>query len=307
MSVTQIHDLSLRKTPPVAERVGDCFRQAHAAAGREDFHRANHLFRQAADMQGGKELWRWKSLGFCPTSFPDPDAIDLYFKTLQNGLDLALHENIPMDWRTLPTDGFCPSFNLPHLGRCCKDVREKFARIFEHAFPQIEPERKKRSSGKLRIGFHTLHGHEGGFVRGTGGLIEGLDKKRFDIFVFAPDRGIDQCKRSIKSPDVTYVPLGGTFEHVTKKVRDTGCDVIYYRKAGSDPWSYFFPFAKCAPVQVTSYGTHGTSGIASMDYFLSSSFVEPENGRDFYTETLFNLDSMPTFQRRLDAPESPVS
>ncbi len=306
---TQIRDMPLRNIS-AAGKSGDFFRQALAAAGREDFHRASHFFRQAADMPGGKELWRWKSLGFCPTSFSDADAIDRYFKTLQNGLDLALYENIPMDWRTLPADGFCPSFNLPHLGKCCKDVRETFCRLydkaFEKSFPKQELKLRKHQGGKLRIGFHALHGHEGGFTRGTGGLIEGLDKNRFDIFVFVPDRGISQCKQNIRSDEVIYVPLGGPFEHVTKKVRDAECDLIYYRKAGSDPWSYFFPYTKCAPVQVTSYGTHGTSGMSSMDYFLSSRFVEPESGQDFYTETLFNVDSMPTFQRRLDAPESPV-
>lgn len=284
----------------------DEFRRGQILAAEERFHEANDVFQRAAASDGGRELWRWKSLGFCPTSFPDGESTDRYWDRLDKSLDLILDKNVPMDWRTLPVDGFCPSFNLPHLGKCCKEIRRKFARIFENAFPHTKPTLKKRASGKLRIGFHALHGHEGGFLRGTGGLIEQLDKKRFEIFVFAPDLGIQQCRQSIRSDKVTYVPLGGTFETVVQKVREAQCDLIYYRKVGSDPWSYFFPFARCAPVQVTSYGTHGTSGMAAADYFLSSKYVEPENGRDFYTENLFNLDSMPTYQRRIDLPEGPV-
>ncbi|MDR1267929.1 MAG: hypothetical protein LBK82_00240 [Planctomycetaceae bacterium] len=289
--------------------VEDLFIRAHEAVSREDFHAANLYFRRAADLKPEKELWRWKSLGFCPTIFPNEISIEQYLKQLNDGLDLALRENIPMDWRTLPTDGFSPSFNLSHLGVSCKEVREKFSKIFEKAFAQSFPVSKNRelNGGRWRIGFHALHGHEGGFIRGTAGLINALDKKRFDIFVFTPNAGQKQCQEKITPDGVTFVPLGSSFEEVVKRVRETECNLIYYRKVGSDSWSYFFPFARCSPIQVTSYGTHGTSGVSAADYFLSSTYVEPENGQDYYTEKLFRLNSMPTYQERLPELKTPVS
>lgn len=293
----------------VSETVEKLFRRAMDCCGREDFNGAARLFRQAATLVPEKELWQWKSLGFCPTTFTDEESIDRYWERLDRSLDLALDKNLPMDWRSLPTDGFCPSFNLPHLGKSCKEIRAKFGRLFEGAFSFAPPKTKRpeMNRGRWRIGFHTLHGHEGGFTRCTAGLIDNLDQKRFEIFVFAPDLGIEQCKKAIHRSDVTFVPLGGTFEKVVDRVRETGCNLIYYRKAGSDPWSWFFPFARCAPVQVTSCGTHGTSGIRTMDYFLSSSSIEPSDAQAHYTEKLVRLDSMHLYLDRLPVPETPVS
>jgi predicted O-linked N-acetylglucosamine transferase (SPINDLY family) len=303
-NVSQVSTRVQQRTP-----VESLFLQANVAAGREDFITANRCFGRAADLDGGKEIWRWKSLGFCPTTFVDTDSIDRYWKRLDAGLDLALDKNIPMDWRTLPTDGFCPSFNLAHLNKSCRDVREKFCKIFEKAFSLPPPTAKSpdQNKGRWRVGFHALHGHEGGFIRDVAGLINALNKKRFDVFVFVPELGMGHCRKHITSEGVTFVPLGGTFERVVSRIRGAECNLIYYRKCGSDTWSYFTPFARCAPVQVTSSGTHGTSGISAVDYFLSSKSIEPTNGQDYYTEKLFLLDAMPMYQDRLAELETPAS
>jgi predicted O-linked N-acetylglucosamine transferase (SPINDLY family) len=103
---------------------------------------------------------------------------------------------------------------------------------------------------------------------------------------------------------MTIVPLNGSFEQVARQVRASDCDLIYYRKTGSDPWSYFLPFTRPAPIQCTSYGTHGTSGIPAIDYFLSSSFVEPNNAGQHYSEHLLCMDAIPTYQQRHRLPET---
>ncbi|MDR2756310.1 MAG: hypothetical protein LBC20_11440 [Planctomycetaceae bacterium] len=286
------------------------FRRAATLAHEEDFSSSAHLYRAASRLPSGKSVWQWKPLGFCPTVFPDVTTLEHYWQRLHSGLDLALSSSISVDWRTLPIDGFFPSFHLPHHNRSCKTVREKFCRIFASAFPHALPPvpiNPYNNKGRWRLGFHALHGHEGGFLRGTAGLINALDKKRFDIFVFVPAVSIEHCKRTIKSEGVTFVPLGGSFEAVVEQVRRTSCHLLYYRKVGSDAWSYFFPFARCAPIQVTSYGTHGTSGVNTVDYFLSSTYVEPENGQDYYTEKLFTLNALPTYQPRLPRLATPVS
>ncbi len=278
------------------------FRQGNHLVEKEDFAAANRMFQEASMMSGGKPSWKFKSLSFCPTVFPDERMIARYWERLGEGLEIAQQADLPLDWRTLPTDGFIPSFHLPHHGRCCKDIRRQFAEIFASCFPQNRPVLKRK--GRYRIGFHVFHGHEGGFIRGSGGIIERLDRKRFDVVILCPKQAVNHFRSEIHSDDVTYVPLDGPFEAVAQRTRDAACDLIYYRKVGSDPWSYFLPFTRPAPIQCTSYGTHGTSGVSAIDYFLSSSFVEPKNGQDYYTEKLFCLEAMPTFQHCPPPPEN---
>ena len=276
------------------------FRQGNRFATQEQFPEADKAFRAAASLRGGKPIWNFKSLGFCPTTFSDESSIDVYWQQLEQGLEQVLAEHFIMDWRAFPADGFIPSFNLAHLGRCCKDIRVKFARFFEQFFPQERPKQQCRQEARRchKIGFHVFAGHEGGFLRGTAGIIEKLDRKCFEVVVLCPAEAVERCRRGIRADDVTIVPLNGSFEQVVQQVRDSDCDLIYYRKAGSDPWSYFLPFTRPAPIQCTSYGTHGTSGIPAVDYFLSSSFVEPSDAGQYYSERLLCMDAIPTYQKR---------
>jgi len=91
---------------------------------------------------------------------------------------------------------------------------------------------------------------------------------------------------------------------LVEQARDADCDLIYHRKTGSNPWSYFLPFTRPAPIQCTSYGTHGTSGIPAVDYFISSSFVEPSDAGQYYSERLLCMDALPTYQQRRLFPEN---
>jgi Flp pilus assembly protein TadD len=112
------------------------FRQGNKFATQERFVEADSAFRSATTLRGSKPIWRFKSLGFCPTTFLNETSIDAYWQHLDQGLNHALAERFSIDWQTLPADGFVPSFNLAHQGRCCKDIRVKFGRFFEQFFPQ---------------------------------------------------------------------------------------------------------------------------------------------------------------------------
>ena len=280
----------------------ELLRQGNKLASQEQFSDADKVFRAAASLPGGKAIWNFKSLGFCPTVFPDVSNIDAFWQQLDFGLDTALAERFDIDWRTLPADGFIPHFNLSHQDRCYKDIRVKFACIFEPFFPQERPKQKSRQ--RYRIGFLVFSGHEGGFLRGTTGILRQLDRKRFEVVVLCPGSLVEQCRQSIRCDDVTIVPLRGSFEQLVEQARDADCDLIYHWKAGSDPWGYFMPFARLAPIQCTSYGTHGTSGIPAVDYFISSSFIEPNNAQQHYSERLLCMDAIPTYQQRRRLPEN---
>ena len=175
--------------------------QGNNFASQEQFSDADKVFRTAASLPGGKAIWNFKSLGFCPSVFPDGSSIDAYWQRLDHGLDQVLAERFDIDWRTLPADGFIPPFNLPHHGRCCKDIRAKFARIFEPFFPQERPTRQFRQ--RYRIGFLVFSGHEGGFLRGTAGILRQLDQQRFEVVVLCPGSLVERCRKSIRCDDVT--------------------------------------------------------------------------------------------------------
>lgn len=59
--------------------------------------------------------------------------------------------------------------------------------------------------------------------------------------------------------------------------------------------TYYLAHARLAPVQCVSWGHPDTTGIDTLDYFISSSTIEPINAYEFYSEHLINLSRLPCY------------
>lgn len=63
---------------------------------------------------------------------------------------------------------------------------------------------------------------------------------------------------------------------------------------------------RLAPVQCTSWGHPETSGLPTLDYFLSSDLMEPADADTHYTETLVRLPNLSIYYEPLAVPPVPV-
>ena len=267
-----------------------------------DVEKAKWHFQRAASLPGGKPVWKWKHLWYCPTFFENEEDIEKYWAGLNADLDAAIAEKPLYNWRTLVHDGFTHSFNLPHLNRCCKEVLEKFARLFEPSFPFERPTYKPGE--KIRVGFLVTPGHEGGFLRLTNGLIEGLDSEKFVPILIYNETTAPKYEGRFQRPDLVHVPYSWNFEDAVRTIHSAKCDVIYYWKVGADVWNTFLPMCRLAPVQVTSWSTHGTSGMSEIDYYVSWDKAEIPEAAEHYNEKLFLLKTTPLYEPILtDLPQ----
>ena len=267
---------------------------------------AAQCYEHACRLRPDKTIWRMRSCGLCPAVFQDAEELHRYRAELESRLEAWAHLPLELAWQDILTDGFIPSFHLAHHGCCNRRLKERFATIFDRHFPRPQPQTETGTpglgEGKARIGFLVTRGREGGFLRGTAGIVRHLDPRRFQPVVLCPPSGLALCQRAIRRTDVTWVPLADRFSEAAEQIQKAHCDLLYHWQIGTDVFNYFLPFARLAPVQATGFGTHGTTGIAAVDYFLSSRLVEPEDAQHHYTERLYLLATMPTFQERVPEP-----
>ena len=66
-------------------------------------------------------------------------------------------------------------------------------------------------------------------------------------------------------------------------------DVLIYPELSMDAMAGWLAAHRLAPVQCVSWGHPETSGLPTMDYFLSSEAMEPPEGQQHYTEQLVRL------------------
>ncbi|MCL2622579.1 MAG: hypothetical protein FWD31_02840 [Planctomycetaceae bacterium] len=277
-------------------------RSLHLAWGHgenEHHTEAKSHYAKAAALRPDRPMWKYKHLGLCPTVFENTDEIREYWQELNESLDEAIQKPPTMEIRHAFEDGVMPSFNLPHLMYCCREVKEKFAQLNRPSFKDYRPPKLQKTS-KIRIGFFVSGGHQGGCLRSDTGLMKRLDRKKFEpVFITGQDV-LAHCKCSIRSNDVEYVGISSNFEEAVNRIRDLKCHILYHWQTCSDLMNYLIPFTRCAPVQIAGFGMHGTTGTQEIDYFMSSKYLEPTGGNKHYTEKLIRCKELPTWQDRID-------
>ena len=80
-------------------------------------------------------------------------------------------------------------------------------------------------------------------------------------------------------------------------VRDLQADVVIYPELGMDADTYLLGSFRLAPVQLCGWGHPTTTGLPSIDYFLSCESMEPGGAERHYTESLLLLPGIGTAYR----------
>ena len=151
-----------------------------------------------------------------------------------------------------------------------------------------------RASGRrLRVGIVAAqmrqHSVWDALVRGWVRL---LDPERFELLLFHLGRQQDEETRAAAR-------LAARFEQGPKSlaqwiglIREHQPDVLIYPEIAMDMTTIRLAALRLAPVQVTSWGHPETSGLPTMDYYLSAELMEPAGAQDSYSERLITLPNL---------------
>ncbi len=284
------------ETPQVLASLGNTCREDRR------YEEARDAYEKAANLEPDNLLLRLQADTVCPTVMPDDAAIDAYQATLFDRIAELRAKASTLRMEHIRRVGGEPPLNLQCHGRDDRALREAYAGLFEGAFAEIElPERKE----KPKLGFIVTAHHERAFLRSMAGVIERLPTDSYSIEVFCPAESVERIRAGIRRAELSIVAIPAEFEPAARAIAARVCDVLYYWEVGTDAVNYFLPFIRLAPVQCTSWGIQVTSGIPTMDYYVSSELIEPEGAAAHYSEKLLLMRAIPSYQSRISHPEVP--
>jgi predicted O-linked N-acetylglucosamine transferase (SPINDLY family) len=221
-----------------------------------------------------------------PVILESEEQIQACRRRLSENLDHLLADKVQIDTsrECLPT-----LFYLAYHGCDDRPLMEKMARLSSQyqRGPQLV---MKRPSGKrLRIGVlsHFLRDHTIG--RLNVGLIEQLSRDKFEVFAIACQPAEDALTTRIKRVANQYVVLPGAVPAALDALRDMHLDILWHADIGMIPFTYTLAHNRVAPVQCATWGHPVTSGLPTIDYFISSDALETPGSEQFYTEKLIRL------------------
>jgi predicted O-linked N-acetylglucosamine transferase (SPINDLY family) len=149
----------------------------------------------------------------------------------------------------------------------------------------------------LRIGIASryIYTHAVGFI--VEGVVRELSSAGYIVEVFAIDgylsRSTDVLVNKINKHAHVVHSVAADLSLFVETIRQAALDVLFYPDLGLDPIPYFAAFSRLAPIQITGLGHQDTSGISTIDYFISDE-LDPPGHEAFYTEKLIRMPGMGT-------------
>lgn len=190
---------------------------------------------------------------------------------------------------------------LAKYGRLCTKLMLDWADKRRISLPS------QRESGALRLGIVSSHFHDHSVWHAiTKGWMRHLDRSKIDIHVFYIDHLIDEETRWAEAHAASFQKLSLNLDAAVLSILSKKLDVLIYPEIGMAPTAMKLASLRLCSVQMTSWGHPETSGLPTMDYYLSAEDFEPAEADAYYAEKLVRLPHLGSCYQPLDLPEKTV-
>ncbi|WP_395715169.1 tetratricopeptide repeat protein [Reyranella sp.] len=208
--------------------------------------------------------------------------------------------------------GTSQPFYLAYQGMNDRDLQARYGsticRLMAERYPQVPLASRPADCEPVRIGIVSGYFREHTvwklMIRGWLGQ---LDRRRFRVFGYHTGAVRDaetqwapaRCERFVQGPlsvDRWRAAIAADAPHV-----------LIYPEVGMDPVVTALAAQRLAPVQCNSWGHPDTSGMPTLDYFLTSDLMEPDDGEAHYTERLVRLPNLSIYYEPIEARPVPMT
>ena len=186
--------------------------------------------------------------------------------------------------------GFQPFF-LAYHGQDDRPLNETYGRLIHRLTDAAPPAfAAPRRGARLRLGvvsgFFCEHTVWHLFLRGW---LEHLDPATFRLFGYHTGAKRDGCTEAAARACERFVTGPRSPEEWRAAVLADAPDILLYPEIGMDPVAARLASQRLAAVQCAAWGHPVTSGLPSIDCFLSSQAMEPRGASAHYAERLVTL------------------
>jgi protein O-GlcNAc transferase len=274
-------------------------------AERGFFEQAEQTFREGI-RYGGRGSLEILAASCLPTILENESQIATVRQKVLGNLQELVNRGVHVDTtrERMPT-----LFFLAYHGENDRPFHETMAQLSTmHRYgKQTLPKRPAGKKLRLGIASHFLRDHTIG--RLNIGLFEKLSRDNFEVVAIPCQQNRDPfAQRLLKYADQT-IHLPADVGAALETLKSLQLDLLYYCDIGMMPYSYTLAFQRVAPVQLVTWGHPVTTGLPTIDYFVSSEALEPAGSEAFYTEQLLRLSRLsvyyePPEPRGVVSPES---
>lgn len=244
-----------------------------------------------------------------PILYESEAEIEVWRQRFSQGLECLIQhtqlDTIESRQTALLGVGYQTNFYLQYQGKEDRDLQVKYGqlihRIVTANYPQWShpvPMPELGSDRKIRVGYISscLWGHTVGKL--FSGWVRHHNPQVCEVFCYHIGQTVDAITETFRQHSHTFrhLPLQDNLEAdfttTAQVIRQDELHVLVFLDLGMHPFLTSLAGLRLAPIQCVSWGHPITSGLPTIDYFLSSELMEPDTGDRSYAEQLIRLPNL---------------
>ncbi|MGE5538022.1 MAG: tetratricopeptide repeat protein [Gemmatimonas sp.] len=188
-------------------------------------------------------------------------------------------------------------FYLHYSGGDVRPLQERYGRLITRVAQAAYPEHAARPSRatageRIRVGFASSALHRHSVMKSHGCWMTDLPRDRFEVTVFRLGGPVDDWTERLRGT-VRWIDCGGLDQKaLIARIAAERLDALIWLDIGMDALVQVPAALWLAPVQATGFGHPVTSGLPSIDAYLTGEIMEPANADAHYTERLVRLPNL---------------
>jgi protein O-GlcNAc transferase len=121
------------------------------------------------------------------------------------------------------------------------------------------------------------------------GLLAHLDTREFEVFLYHTGTLVDEETTWARTRVAHFIQGPQSLKYWLTEIAQAQPDVIFYPEVGMAPNAGSLAAMRLAPLQIVGWGHPVTTGLPTIDWFLSADLLEPPNAQQHYREKLIRL------------------
>ncbi|XGV99594.1 MAG: tetratricopeptide repeat protein [Leptolyngbya sp. BL-A-14] len=188
------------------------------------------------------------------------------------------------------------NFLLSYQGKNDLELQKQYGefahQIMAENYPQWSqslPLKPLNPGEKIRVGYVSgcLWEHTVGKL--MIGWLRHHDSEAFELYTYNVRDCYDQLTQEYRAYSDRFYQMPQDLEPICKQIIENQLHILVFFDLGMQGLMTQLAGLRLAPIQCSTWAHPVTSGLPTVDYFLSSELMEPENAEDHYSETLIRL------------------
>jgi predicted O-linked N-acetylglucosamine transferase (SPINDLY family) len=275
----------------------------------EVIRRAQAVFPEAPFLKFGEAL-------ILPILYETPEQIRYYRERFSSGLErliATVRLDSPEARRSaLETISWRTNFYLVYQGQEDRELQQQYGQLVHRIMAANYPQWSQplampppSDEGKIRVGYvsECFFGRHCACRVHLGWLV-GRDRDKVEAFAYHIGDQVDAGTDEVRRASDHFYHFPDELERTCEAIRADNLHIVVFLDVVMGALDTKLAALRLAPIQCAFWGHPVTTGLPTVEYFLSNELMEPEDGQNHYSERLIRLPGIGVYCRKPVIPRA---